>query len=883
MVGGVILFWKGSIVRRLGLGRTGGILTLFVLMVVLMFGAGTVGGQVVASKGSAGFGDVLAGRGADEEVGWAVANGVSVGVGVGRFGTNGVVTGGRFVPLLDRTVNLFQDSSVTPDAGGRIVFQSYRNGSYQIFVMNADGTDVRPLTSGGYLDQAPSWSPDGARIVFSTDRGSADGTVKLFVMDADGANVRQLTTGPGDHVEASWSPDGSQIAFTSVEEGEYEGFVIDTDGANLRKLTSSIGSVPWPSWSPDGTQIAFESAYDGDYEVFVMNVDGANLRQLTNNTFVDGAPSWSPDGTQIAYVSDQDGDLELFVMNVDGANLRQLTNNTHVDRNPGWSPDGTQIAYVSDQDGDLELFVMNVDGANLRQLTDNTAVDSITNQAWSTHTPNKEFDLEGDRTGNLFQDSSVTPDAGGKILFTSDRSGSFQIYVMNADGTDQRRLTHGGDNDFSPAWSPDGTRIAFSSNRASAGFDDKLFLMDADGTNMRQLTTSSGDHVLPSWSPDGTQIAYTNDDSLDGRVIDVDFTNPRKPSRSIGSGRGLQWSPDGTQIVFGFYERGVDDDYDVWVMNADGANRRQLTHNTYNDLAPSWSPDGTQIAYSSRQDGDFEMFVMNADGTNVRQLTNNTFQDVSDGWSPDGTQILFTSHRDGDGEVYVMNTDGTNVRQLTHNTAEDYTAQQSWFAQTPQQGSDLEGGEEYSDVADAGNHRTSVELLAEKGILAGTQCAPGRFCPTEPIQRWVMAVWLVRAVDGVDPDAGSSSRFVDVDPTEWWVRYVERLADLGITRGCSTEPARFCPDQPVTRQQMASFLVRAFGLEPVAGNNFADVAEGNSHLADINALARARVTAGCAVDPARYCPTRDTTRAQMATFLARAIGLVELPTPSHEP
>ena len=103
MVGGVILFWKGSIVRRLGLGRTGGILTLFVLMVVLMFGAGTVGGQVVASKGSAGFGDVLAGRGADEEVGWAVANGVSVGGGVGRFGTNGVVTGGRFVSLLDRT------------------------------------------------------------------------------------------------------------------------------------------------------------------------------------------------------------------------------------------------------------------------------------------------------------------------------------------------------------------------------------------------------------------------------------------------------------------------------------------------------------------------------------------------------------------------------------------------------------------------------------------------------------------------------------------------------------------------------------------------------------------------------------------------------------
>ena len=846
------------------MGRTAGILTLFVLMVVLMLGAGTVGGQLVASKGSAGFGDVLVGRG--------------VGGGVGRFGTNGVVTGGRFVPFLDRTVSLLQDSSVTPDGGGRIVFQSYRNGSYQIFLMNTDGTDVRPLTSsGGYLDQAPSWSPDGARIVFSTDRGSADGTVKLFVMDADGENVRRLTTGPGDHVGSSWSPDGSQIAFTSVEDNEYEGFVIDIDGANLRKLTSSIGSAPWPSWSPDGTQIAFESDYDGDYEVFVMDVDGANLRQLTNNTYIDAAPSWSPDGTQIAYVSDQDGDLELFVMNADGANVRQLTNNTDRDRNPGWSPDGTQIIFESDRDGDREVFVMNADGTNLRQLTHNTAVDSVTNQAWSTHTPSKESDLEGI--------GSVTPDAVGKILFSSDRSGSFQIYVMNADGRDQRRLTHGGDNDFSPAWSPDGTRIAFSSNRGSAdGFDYRLFVMDADGTNVRQLTTGSDRHVLPSWSRDGSQIVFTNDYDNSAAVIDVDFTNRRKPSRSIGVGRVLSWSPDGTQIVFGFYDRSLDDDdYEVWVMNADGSNRRQLTHNTHSDQVPSWSPDGTQIVYSSRPEDDWEVFVMNADGTNVRQLTHNTHHDFSGGWSPDGTQILFTSYRDGDGEVFVMNADGSNVRQLTHNTAEDYPAQQSWFAQTPRQGSDLEGGEEYSDIADAGSHRTSVELLAEKGILAGTECAPGRFCPTEPIQRWVMAVWLVRAVDGVEPNAGSSSRFVDVDPTEWWVRYVERLADLGITRGCSTEPARFCPDQPVTRQQMASFLVRAFGLEPVAGNKFADVPEANSHLANINALARARVTAGCAVDPARYCPTRDTTRAQMATFLARAIGLVELPTPSQEP
>ena len=194
-----------------------------------------------------------------------------------------------------------------------------------------------------------------------------------------------------------------------------------------------------------------------------------------------------------------------------------------------------------------------------------------------------------------------------------------------------------------------------------------------------------------------------------------------------------------------------------------------------------------------------------------------------------------------------------------------------------------EAGEGFSDIADAGSHRASVEVLAEEGILEGTECAPGRFCPHEPIQRWVMAVWLVRAVDGVEPDVVSSSRFVDVDPSVWWVRYVERLADLGVTRGCSTIPARFCPSDPVTREQMASFLVRAFGLAPVSGNKFVDVEEGNSHLADINALAGAGVTAGCAVQPDRYCPTRDTTRAQMATFLARAMGLVEIPVRDPSP
>ena len=179
----------------------------------------------------------------------------------------------------------------------------------------------------------------------------------------------------------------------------------------------------------------------------------------------------------------------------------------------------------------------------------------------------------------------------------------------------------------------------------------------------------------------------------------------------------------------------------------------------------------------------------------------------------------------------------------------------------------------FSDITDASVHQPAVEALADEGIVEGTECAPGMFCPGQPIRRWVMAVWLVRAVDNTDPAASGSSRFSDVDASEWWAPYVERLAELRITRGCATEPARFCPNKAVTRAQMASLIVRALQLAPGPPGRFADIDE-SSHAAAINALTAAGITAGCAVDPARYCPSADTTRSQMATFLARGLGLV---------
>ena len=188
----------------------------------------------------------------------------------------------------------------------------------------------------------------------------------------------------------------------------------------------------------------------------------------------------------------------------------------------------------------------------------------------------------------------------------------------------------------------------------------------------------------------------------------------------------------------------------------------------------------------------------------------------------------------------------------------------------------------YSDLDGAGTHRLAVESLAAEGVFEGTECGPGEFCPGDAVQRWVMAVWLVRILDGADPGPVSSSRFADVDADVWWAPYVERLADLDVTKGCSTEPVRFCPTETVTRARMASFLVRAFELSGGRSVRFTDTG-GSVHGPNIDALAAAGVTAGCTTSgPPRYCPGRDTNRAEMATFLARALGLVEVPGASTQ-
>ena len=177
---------------------------------------------------------------------------------------------------------------------------------------------------------------------------------------------------------------------------------------------------------------------------------------------------------------------------------------------------------------------------------------------------------------------------------------------------------------------------------------------------------------------------------------------------------------------------------------------------------------------------------------------------------------------------------------------------------------------DFSDTDESVIHRDAIEALEQAGILRGTGCTLTRLCPDEPLPRWAMAVWLVRALDGSDPPRTGRSRFADVAPGWWFRPHIERLAELGVTKGCSRDEPLFCPLEPVTRAQMASFLQRAFQLSPAAPAGFADTA-GRAHESAIDAIAAAGITVGCRTDQLRYCGSRHVTRAEMAAFLHRAL------------
>ncbi|HEY5629560.1 MAG TPA: hypothetical protein VIR16_08625 [Candidatus Limnocylindrales bacterium] len=270
---------------------------------------------------------------------------------------------------------------------GRIAFaMTGPDGNNDIYTARADGTGLRRLTTDPGFDACASYSADGRRIAFCSNR---TGAFEIWAMDQNGGNQHAVTHLGGYATFPDYSPDGRKIVFDGDQGGDPndEIYVVNArTGGDLRSLTSCAGYGPgcfndYPAYSPDGKKIAYIHADNTDADgnpvneqVWVMNADGSHKTQLTfDNQPHDQLPDWSPDGRKIAYEAGPSGAGRIFSMRADGRDQTQLTFGPGDDFGAAWSPDGREIAFVRNLGGgDRPVFVMNANGSNQHQLTAGT-------------------------------------------------------------------------------------------------------------------------------------------------------------------------------------------------------------------------------------------------------------------------------------------------------------------------------------------------------------------------------------------------------------------------------------------------------------------------------------------------------------------------------
>ncbi len=279
---------------------------------------------------------------------------------------------------------------------------------------------------------------------------------------SDASYNRDESAQSWDSEKPSWTPDGKSIVFSSNRDGNKEIYIMNSDGSHIRNLTNSPNPEMFPSVSPDGSKIAFVSEVDGNYDIYLMNSDGSGNKRLTDHEKIDDWPSWIEDGKKIIFDSERGGTWGIYSMNADGSSQEVVVDTSDKEVDPGTSPFTQQVVY-SRQQGDVrQIYSYSFSNGDVSNLSKN----NITGNGVLTSTS-----------------PSISP-SGNEVVFQSGEE-YWDIYVMDIDGTNLVRLTNNNYDDHWPAWSPDGRKIAFTSNRDGPR---EIYTMSHKGENINRLT-----------------------------------------------------------------------------------------------------------------------------------------------------------------------------------------------------------------------------------------------------------------------------------------------------------------------------------------------------------------------------------------------------------
>jgi TolB protein len=329
-----------------------------------------------------------------------------------------------------------------------------------------------------YLDNA------NGKVVFISRRIENSADWQLFIMDIDGKHQKAVSNILVRCSPPILSHDGLKMAYTTYENSAYSLYTIETDGSNLNFLSKGNEYCGNPAWSADDKRIAFvknDKTAGNTYDIYSINEDGTNETRLTNQND-NFSPQYFPESNSILFASSNGSWTGIYKMNADGSNKRLLTPKNKSFSNPKISPDESKIAITSMDWTGAQIFVMNGDSSSLKQIT-----FTVDPNYWDSGFP---------RDGNI---NPVWSPNGNSLAYVSYENGSPDIFITNNDGTGNKRLTDTPLRDEYPSWTKDGRYILFSSNR-NLDVNAEIYIMRADGQNQKPLTNYTGDDIYPAYT-----------------------------------------------------------------------------------------------------------------------------------------------------------------------------------------------------------------------------------------------------------------------------------------------------------------------------------------------------------------------------------------------